>query len=78
MPFENDTDEEDELGLPPHSFEQVVYGGLDFDIAKAIYRRKGAGIQTYGNVTVPVQSISGQVININFSRPSPVPVWVKI
>ena len=77
-PFENDTDFTDELGLPPHSFEQVVYGGLDFDIAKAIFRRKAAGIQTYGNVTVPVVSVSGQIIDISFSRPEPVDVWVNI
>lgn len=76
--YENDTDELDTMGLPPHSIELVVYGGLDADIAKAIFRRKAAGIQTYGSKTIPVLSTNGQTININFSRPSTVPVYVKI
>lgn len=76
--YENDTDFEDDMGLPPHSIEVVVYGGLEQDIAKAIFRRKAAGIQTHGNKTVPVLSLSGQTIPISFSRPTPVPVYLKI
>ena len=76
--YENDTDEVDSLGLPPHSIEVVVYGGLDQDIAKAIYRRKAGGIQTYGSTTIPVMAISGQSININFSRPTAIPIYVKV
>lgn len=76
--YENDTDVEDDLGLPPHSFEVVVYGGLDQDIAKAIFRRKAAGIQTHGNKKVPVISVSGQSVAISFSRPTPVPVYIQI
>lgn len=75
---ENDTDFENENGLPPHSIEIVAYGGLDEDIAKAIYTRKAAGIQTYGNTTVDVVTASGATKSISFSRPSPVKVWVKI
>lgn len=76
--YENDTDEVNELGLPPHSIEAVVYGGLDTDIAEAIFRRKAGGIQTYGNTVVPVISASEQSIDIHFSRPSPVPVWFRL
>lgn len=76
--YENDTDEEDALGLPPHSIEAVVYGGLDADIAQAIFRRKAAGIQTYGSTTIAVIAASGQSINIKFSRPTTVPVYIKI
>ena len=76
--YENDTDEVDVLGLPPHSIEAVVYGGLDQDVAKAIYRRKAGGIQTHGSTSIPVVAASGQSININFSRPTPVPVYVKV
>lgn len=76
--YENDTDEVDVLGLPPHSIEAVVYGGLDQDVAKAIYRRKAGGIQTHGSTRIPVVAASGQSININFSRPTPVPVYVKV
>ena len=67
--YENDTDETNDLGLPPHSIEVVAYGGLDEEVAAAIYRRKAAGIQL---------SASGQSIDINFSRPTTVPVYLKI
>lgn len=75
---ENDTDFESASGLPPHSFEVVAYGGLDEEIAKAIFRRKAAGIQTFGNTTVAVLGVSGQTFNISFSRPTPVKVWVRV
>lgn len=76
--YENDTDETDSEGLPPHSIEAVVYGGLDSDVAQQIFRRKAAGIQTYGNTAVSVLSASGVPYSIKFSRPTLVPVWVKI
>ena len=75
---ENDTDFESKSGLPPHSFEVVAYGGLDEDIAKAIYRRKAAGIQTFGNTMVPVVTAAGKTYEVHFSRPAPVGVWVKV
>ena len=76
--YENDTDEEDSGGLPAHSIEAVVYGGLDGDIAKQIFRRKAAGIQTHGGKSVSVLSDSGATYTIKFSRPTLVDVWVKI
>lgn len=75
---ENDTDFESKSGLPPHSFEIVAYGGLDEEIAAAIFKRRAAGIQTFGNVTVPVIAVNGQTFDIRFSRPAPVNVWVKV
>lgn len=75
---ENDTDFESRTGLPPHSFEIVAYGGLDEDVARAIYRRKAAGIQTFGNIMVPVATAAGGIYEINFSRPTPVGIWVKV
>lgn len=75
---ENDTDETDDNGLPPHSIEIVAYGGLDEQIADAIYRRKAAGIQTFGNTTVSVVNASGKTYDVHFSRPTPINVWVQI
>ena len=75
---ENDTDFESETGLPPHSIEIVAYGGLDEDVAKAIYRRKAAGIQTYGNTTASVVKADGRLYDVHFSRPTPVGIWVKV
>lgn len=76
--YENDTDDEDALGLPPHSFEVVAYGGLDEEVAKAIFRRKAGGIQTYGGKTIAVVAENGQSYNIHFSRPTTVPIYVKV
>lgn len=75
---ENDTDFVNASGLPPHSIEIVAYGGLDDEIAKAIFRRKAAGIQTFGDTTTAVISASGKPYDINFSRPAPVNVWVRV
>lgn len=76
--FENDTDFEDAYGLPPHSIEAVVYGGLEEEIANQIYDRVGAGIQTFGQVAVQVITASGTAKEIRFNRPRPVNVWVRI
>ena len=75
---ENDTDKENANGLPPHSFEIVAYGGLDEDIANVIHQRKAGGIQTYGNTTVAVIRANGTTYDINFSRPTPVKIWVRV
>lgn len=76
--YENDSDETDELGLPPHSIEVVAYGGLDEEIAKAIFRRKAGGIQTHGSTTIAVLAANGESYDIKFSRPSTIPVFVKV
>lgn len=76
--YENDTDEANERGMPPHSIEIVVEGGNDKDIAGAILRRKAGGIQTYGNVTVPVLGSYGDVIPVRFNRPEYLYAWLKV
>lgn len=75
---ENDTDVTNDHGLPPHSIEIVAYGGLDEDIATAIFRRKAAGIQAFGNTVVSVIDVSGVTHDIGFSRPSPIEIWIKV
>lgn len=65
-------------GLPPHSFEVVVKGGDDNEIASAILYTKSAGIQTYGTEEVSVADDSGVVRQIFFSRPADIVVWVKV
>lgn len=77
--YENDTDFEDHRGLPPHSVEAVVYAGLDFEVARVIYDTKGAGIQTHGSSMVEVVSPqNGQTYEIRFTRPTPIPVWIRV
>lgn len=77
--YENDTDVMEAIyNLPAHSIEAVVYGGLDEQIAKAIYDRKAGGVQTIGSTTVDVVTASGQRLPIHFSRPSYKKVYIKI
>lgn len=77
--YENDQDIFDEVyNLPAHSMEAVVYGGLDEQVAQAIYARRAAGIQTLGSSEVDILTASGQTMKIRFSRPSPKRIWVRI
>lgn len=77
--YENDQDVFDEVyNLPAHSMEAVVYGGLDEAVARAIYARRAAGIQTLGNTEIDVLTASSQTMEIRFSRPSPRRIWLRI
>lgn len=75
--YENDTDFYVET-MAPHSIEALCYGGEDYAIAKAIYRRKAAGIQTMGGILQTVMSASDQPINIHFSRPEILNIQILI
>ena len=76
--YENDTDNTDSEGRPPHSVEIVVDGGDESEIATVILDKKAAGIQTYGSVTVNVATEYGDTVPISFNRPEYVYVWMKI
>ncbi len=76
--YENDTDETDERGLPPHSIEIIVEGGDNTAIAKAIFRRKAGGIQTHGSVVVDVPGEYGDTIPVRFNRPEYLYAWLKV
>ena len=76
--YENDTDETDARGLPPHSIEIIVEGGDNTAIAKAIFRRKAGGIQTYGKVVVNVPGEYGDTIPVRFIRPEYLYAWLKV
>ena len=80
--FENDTDSVDGAGRLPHSFEAIVEGGDDQEIAEKIWEVKAAGIQTVGNAnggagyTVP--DSQGIDHTIKYSRPVPKLVYAHI
>lgn len=65
-------------GLPPHSFECIVDGGDDTNVAQAILDSKPAGIDTHGDITETVQDDSGTDRDIKFSRPTTIDIWVNI
>jgi uncharacterized phage protein gp47/JayE len=76
--FENVTMLTDLNGLPPKSFEVVVAGGDDQDIADVIWEAKPAGIETFGSTTMSVMDSMGFLHNISFSRPTDVPIWIDL
>ena len=66
--FLNETDEQDDNGIPPHSIATVISGGTDEAIAKVIFDHKPPGIATYGSTTVDVTDAEGNIHPVSFSR----------
>ena len=69
---------EDADGRPPNSYECVVIGGQDEDIANTIFNRGSAGIQYFGNTNVTIDDDQGNPQTISFSRANEIYVWVKV
>lgn len=65
-------------GRPGHSFEAVVEGGDDQDIADMLWATKPAGIQTVGTEDMTIVDSNGDTQHVYFSRPIPVSVWVDV
>jgi uncharacterized phage protein gp47/JayE len=71
-------------GLPPTSFEAVVYGGTDDAVGEAIFRKKAITARDYGGAngvetteTVVAES-NGQSREITWSRPNKVDVSMSL
>lgn len=64
--------------VPKKSFYPIVLGGIDSEIAKAIWDNKPAGILSYGSTTVAVNDSQGLPHNISFDRPTALPVYIGI
>lgn len=69
-------------GRPGHSFETIVEGGDDDEIAAKLWLLKPAGIQTYGNVNsglgIDTPDSQGNLQNIKFSRPVSIYSWCYV
>jgi hypothetical protein len=65
-------------GRFPKSFEAVVQGGTDEDVAEKIWETKPAGIQTFGNTSFAITDSQGDQQVMNFSRPTPVYIWIDV
>lgn len=74
--YENRLPTPDEDGRPGHSFETVIQGGDDDDIAVRLWNLKPAGIQTFGNTTRVITDSQGDPQGISFSRPVQVPIEI--
>lgn len=68
----------DGISLVGHSVWVCVDGGVDQDVAAALYRSKTGGAQWNGAVSVPVADPwSGQAATVKFDRPTAKPVMAK-
>lgn len=68
--IENPTGGVDYWGNPAHSISMVVQGGADYDVAFAIYSKRGIGPFTNGTTSVVVVDPStGYSMSISFFRP---------
>jgi hypothetical protein len=79
-PFNNVTDSLDVNGLPPHSFEMVVWdpsGSIDDDtFAQTIWDNKPAGIRSYGESSGTAIDRTGATQLVAFSKATPVPIYI--
>lgn len=65
--IENDTAVEI-AGQPSGTFQVIVDGGAESEIAKVISTNKAVGVRTFGNVSVTINDSKGYPKVINFSR----------
>jgi len=75
--LENITMEVDGNGLPPKSFETIVFGGTNQAIANAIFEKKPGGIEPFGSITETVIDASGNSQNVGFSRATGINIYIK-
>jgi uncharacterized phage protein gp47/JayE len=68
----------DPEGRPPKSFEALVQGGANIDIANKILEVQPAGIESFGNITESVTDIFGFPQTIMFSRPTSISMIAQI
>lgn len=76
--YDNDSNVTDGNGLPPHSVSAIVLGGDENVIAETIWQNKPYGIPTYGNTSVNIVDSQGFTRAINFKRPTPIYIYVKV
>jgi uncharacterized phage protein gp47/JayE len=74
--LENDTASTDANGLPGKSFEAIVIGGDDTEVATAIFKKKPIGIRAFSGasggskITETIKDSHGNEHTIEFSRPT--------
>ena len=63
---------------PEHSYECLVVGGSNEDVATVVWTTKPIGIELYGNTIVPITDSSGTERSPKFSRPTKINFAVNI
>lgn len=72
----NATNSTDDTGTASNHVWIIVEGGANNEIGALIYQYS-CGKPTRGNVTVDMQSISGEVFPTSFDRATPIPLYIK-
>jgi hypothetical protein len=75
---ESTTETIDGISMKPHSIYVCVNGGTDADVARAILDNRSGGSGFNGSTTVPTTAASGQVVDVQFHRPTSIPFLVRI
>ena len=66
----NDTNATDADGIPAHSIAMVVDGGDVQEIAETIWKKKGEGVATFGDIRQDITDEFGNDYPVWFSRPT--------
>lgn len=76
--YENDSNATDSDGIPAHSIAMVVEGGVNYDIANAIGRKKTPGVGTYGTTSAIYTDARSLENVINFLRPTQATIGIEV
>ena len=83
--YENVFDYIDSNGLLPHSYQVVVYDGLNPNtvqdnpiIGQAIWNNKPAGLRSYGSTNVTVTDSQGVQRTVSFTRPTQEQIYLTV
>ena len=78
FPYSNDTSLVDANGLAPNSILAIVVGGVDQDIADALFAAKAGGIKTNGTTNLTVIDLQGNSHTCSFSRVIGEPIYLAV
>lgn len=76
--FENDTETTDSHGVPMKSFEFIVDGGDEDEIADVIFLNKSIGSRAYGTTIKEKEDSEGNLYFIGYTKAEEVNVGMKI
>jgi uncharacterized phage protein gp47/JayE len=76
--FNNPTDVTNADGMPPHSVEALVQGGIDQEIFDTLLATVAAGIATHGTETGSAEDSQGISHAVKFSRPVEIEIYVHV
>ena len=76
--YVNSTIVTDEKGIPGKGIAIVIVGGVDEDIGQTIFYKQSVGTTTFGNTFTVHEDIQGVLYSVFFTRPTDVPIFVKV